>query len=112
MANGMTKPTCADNAEKALAYDVTVGICTISNKQLQTLRIAADWRLLADLPDGNEQKQFKEYFVDGKYKGLLLSKWGSDQNCAAKMPEKIMDERQNQRPQVNHSDFILRTDGA
>ncbi|KAB8045060.1 T6SS effector phospholipase Tle3 domain-containing protein [Janthinobacterium aquaticum] len=104
--------TCAGNAEKALAYDVAVGVCTISNEQLQTLRIAADWRILAGLPDENEHKQFKEYFADGKYIGLLLSVWVNNEKCAAKMPEKIMDERQNQRPQVNYSDLILRTDGA
>lgn len=87
--------TCADNAEKALAYDVTVGVCMISKEQLHTLRIAADWSLLKRLDGPNYGAEFLEYFETGKFQGLLLHEWANAKDSPVKMPKNIISERQN-----------------
>ncbi|KAK0338928.1 hypothetical protein LTR94_036614, partial [Friedmanniomyces endolithicus] len=41
----MTNPA---HARGALAYDVAIGVCRITEQDLRKLRIAADWRLTPD----------------------------------------------------------------
>jgi hypothetical protein len=38
--------TNSEHARKALAYDVAIGMCRISQSEFAKLRIAADWRFL------------------------------------------------------------------
>lgn len=88
----MTNP---DHAEKALAYDVAVGVCTIRQDDLQRLRIAADWQLLKGLSSTDNNKEFFEYFNKGKFKGVSISEWANAEDSPVKKPKKIIDERQN-----------------
>lgn len=85
--------TNAMHARMALAYDVAIGNCDISEKDLHKLRIAADWRFLKGLDDGDPNKVFFEYFQVGFFKDTSLTKW-SEHGEGAK-PEKIIDQRQN-----------------
>ncbi|MBW8828387.1 MAG: hypothetical protein JF606_02930 [Burkholderiales bacterium] len=84
----MTNPM---HAEKALAYDVAIGNCDIREADLHQLRIAADWRFLDGLGDGDPHKVFFEYFDKGKFKERTAYKW-ADAEC--KMPDTITDERE------------------
>jgi pimeloyl-ACP methyl ester carboxylesterase len=85
----MTNPM---HAQKALAYDVAVGVCDISETALVNLRVEADWRYL--------QRQigvdpvFKEYFSKGLVKNLSAHKWANTIGEKATMPQKIVDFRQ------------------
>ncbi|AVR97499.1 T6SS effector phospholipase Tle3 domain-containing protein [Pseudoduganella armeniaca] len=86
----MTNPR---HAEKALAYDVAVGVCHVSAKDLHTLRIAADWRYLDGLTQKNESKPFEEYFRWGKYNGLDLDEWSKKPGSEGAIPSAIANKR-------------------
>jgi hypothetical protein len=96
----MTNPM---HAEKALAYDVAVGHCHIRDADLHALRVAADWRFLKGLDDGDPSKLFVEYFLTGKFNDLSAFDWAHAENSEGRMPDKIVDERENlpPRPQVH-----------
>ncbi|MGV7209916.1 hypothetical protein ACLB1G_18910 [Oxalobacteraceae bacterium A2-2] len=83
------------HARKALAYDVAVGICTISQRDLLLLRKAADWRLLKDIKLASHLPFF-EHFDNGTIEKKPLHEWVV-LNSEVKMPEKIADQRQNPR---------------
>ncbi|WP_300759840.1 hypothetical protein [Janthinobacterium sp.] len=85
----------AMHAEKALAYDVAVGVCTIRQEELRKLRVVADWCLLKRLDDTEDSKEFFEYYDKGKFKRVPLYEWANDKDSPAKKPQKIIDERQN-----------------
>lgn len=85
----------AMHAEKALAYDVAVGVCTIREEELRKLRVMADWQLSKVLDKNGDDREFFEYFKDGIFKGLPLFKWANAENSPARKPQKIIDERQN-----------------
>lgn len=87
--------TNAEHAEKALAYDVAVGVCTIRQEELFTLRIAADWQLLKGLSVTDNNKEFFEYFNKGKFKSVSVFDWANAKDSVVKRPEKIVDEPQN-----------------
>ena len=87
--------TNAEHAEKALAYDVAVGVCTIRQDELRTLRVAADWTLLERLNDTAGNAEFSEYFESGRFKNVSLFEWANDEKSPARKPTKIIDERQN-----------------
>lgn len=57
--------TNAMHAEKALAYDVAVGVSHIGEEALLKLRMAADWRLLEGLGGAHQHSTFFEYFMYG-----------------------------------------------
>lgn len=105
----MTNP---EHAQKALAYDVAVGVCTIRQEALRELRVAADWQILKGLENTDKNKEFFEYYNKGKFKGVPLFEWANDKDSPAKKPESIVDERQNARPADPSTNFALRTDGA
>ena len=105
----MTNP---EHAEKALAYDVAVGVCTIRQEALRELRVAADWRLLEPLNATDDSAEFFEYYDSGEFKKTSLYKWANAKDSPARKPKSIVDERQNARPANPSSDFALRTDGA
>jgi pimeloyl-ACP methyl ester carboxylesterase len=92
----MTNPM---HAQKALAYDVAVGVCNIQTPQMHELRVAADWRFLDGLKPDDPNKEFFEYFDVGKVAtGKTTYQWANAKNSPAKMPTKIVDERTNQAP--------------
>ncbi|MFM9436082.1 pimeloyl-ACP methyl ester carboxylesterase [Janthinobacterium sp. CG_23.3] len=91
----MTNPM---HAQKALAYDVALGRCTVRGDDLRKLRTAADWRMLKGLDDGDPNKVFFEYFDTGWYKGTSVQKWANDNKSEGRMPAKIENRRENRAP--------------
>lgn len=85
----MTNPM---HAEKALAYDVAIGVCRLSPQDWAELRVEADWRFGSGLDNTNPHKKYSEYFNRGKMNDQFLSRWiKSDPD--ASMPKRISDER-------------------
>ena len=86
------------HAQKALAYDVAIGLCYIRDEDMHRFRVAADWRFHEGLYKGDPNKVFKEYFSVGLYTGISLLKWASN-SVEGRMPQKIVDERENPKVQ-------------
>ena len=86
------------HAERALAYDVAVGVCRIKPDQLRKLRVAADWRLLDGLDKDNPAKAFKEYFAAATIHEVSTSVWIHRDDCEASLPVSIVDKRENSAP--------------
>lgn len=84
MTNGL-------HAQKALAYDVAIGRCSISEADMQMLRMAADWRFLDGLDGVNPHRAFEEYLRKGLYKKLFVTQWAK--TSEGSMPGKIFDCR-------------------
>jgi hypothetical protein len=82
------------HAERALAYDVAVGVCRIKQHQLRRLRVAADWRLLGALNKTDPAKSFEEYFDKAKRNKMTASVWVKEAEEAS-LPETIVDIREN-----------------
>ena len=82
------------HAERALAYDVAVGVCRIKPDQLRRLRVAADWRLLGALNKTDPAKSFEEYFDKATRRKMTASVWINEAE-EARLPEKIVDVREN-----------------
>ncbi len=87
--------TNAMHAEKALAYDVAIGICKISRADIQTLRVTADWRISKALEDHNPHVKFVEYMNHGMLDGVPLKEWASHPNSDGSMPNLIVDRREH-----------------
>ena len=85
-----------EHAKKALAYDVAVGLCHISDKDMHTFRIAADWRLLPGLDKDDPNKEFAEYFLSGLFTERTAYEWANDPKSSGWMPPKIVDLREHQ----------------
>ena len=90
--NHSTIMTNPEHAEKALAYDVAIGVCDISAGELVLLRKAADWRFGNRLPPENPNHRFADYFTLGELNGQSLVEWLTS-DAEASMPSKIDDER-------------------
>ncbi|KVU36657.1 hypothetical protein WK66_29300 [Burkholderia ubonensis] len=90
--NHSTTMTNPKHAEKALAYDVAVGVCKLSEDDWEKLRVEADWRFWKGMSDSNPNKKYGEYFSQGKMKNVTLGEWISHDG-EARMPNKIVDER-------------------
>ncbi|VWC04702.1 T6SS effector phospholipase Tle3 domain-containing protein [Burkholderia lata] len=90
--NHSTIMTNKDHAENALAYDVAIGICYLTEDDFYKLRIEADWRFVEGLGDSNPSQKFYEYLSYGKYHKLFLQDWVKVDKDAM-MPSKIHDER-------------------
>ncbi|MCA7970018.1 hypothetical protein LGM42_08980 [Burkholderia sp. AU39826] len=90
--NHSTIMTNKDHAEKALAYDVAIGLCYLTEGDFADLRKQADWRFLNGLVRDGQNELFAEYIKKGKYKDMFLHKWVKNDPVAS-MPEKIYDER-------------------
>ncbi len=89
------------HAEKALAYDVAIGVGHISEKAMRELRVIADWRLLIDLDKNDTNKIFLEYFTFGLFKELPLLDWVRLDGSSGSMPIDIVDERMYKRPETS-----------
>jgi hypothetical protein len=94
----MTNPM---HAQEALAYDVAVGLCHIRQKDLHTLRMAADWRFLNGLEKGDPNKVFTEYFDWGLFTGISPLEWTRATNSDGRMPDKIVDQREHPATKVS-----------
>jgi pimeloyl-ACP methyl ester carboxylesterase len=90
--NHSTIMTNKEHAEKALAYDVAIGLCYLTDQDFSDLRKEADWRFLKGLPKNGQIEFFSEYIVKGKYKDMFLQDWVKEDPVAS-MPDKIHDER-------------------
>jgi hypothetical protein len=80
------------HAERALAYDVAIGCCDIYEKDMRKLRVAADWRFLADQGIEDPHRPFREYFQSGQFQGISVQKWANTDANVIK-PGKIIDQR-------------------
>ena len=89
------------HAEKALAYDVAIGVGHIGEEAMLQLRIAADWRLVEGVDDNQLQMKFAEYFLTGMVKKLSLLEWVCSDGSAGSMPPEIVDERMYKRPETS-----------
>ncbi|HEB3533313.1 TPA: hypothetical protein RZC51_004872 [Burkholderia cenocepacia] len=90
--NHSTIMTNKDHAEKALAYDVAIGLCYLTEEDLTYLRTQADWRFASDSRKSDPNFNLMDYINTGKHGELFLPDWAKkDDN--AKMPGKIYDER-------------------
>ena len=85
-----------EHAQKALAYDVAIGLCHIRDEDLHRFRIAADWRFAEGLKKENPSKAFEEYFLSGKFKRVSAFDWANDPKGTGRMPKKIVDLRERQ----------------
>ncbi|WP_205785463.1 hypothetical protein [Burkholderia sp. Ac-20344] len=94
--NHSTTMTNADHAEYALAYDVAVGLCYLTETQIKALRIEADWRMGKGVSDDNPHKQYYDYFLLGKIDDLAMHQWVHKEGGEGNMPGKIADEREGQ----------------
>ncbi len=91
-----------EHAEKALAYDVAVGVSHLSVDDWKMLRIEADWRMWQGMDAENSAKRFGKYFQLGSMdqvkdeKGVLayrsLYEWAH--TGEAEMPDGIEDHRE------------------
>ncbi|MEJ7805572.1 MAG: hypothetical protein WKG03_06590 [Telluria sp.] len=82
------------HAQKALAYDVAIGRSHIKKEDLDVLRIAADWRFLKGLEKDHSHKEFREYFLNGKFKKDAVFEWANNKGGEGSMPSKIADKRE------------------
>ena len=90
-STSMTNPM---HAEEALAYDVAVGRCDLTEADWHELRVEADWRYAKALEDlGHLHAYLSEYFVAGKMKEQYLHDWIKT-DPEAHIPGKIVDERE------------------
>lgn len=103
--NHSTTMTNPEHAEKALAYDVAIGVCHLSADDWWKLRIEADWRMWKGLDQDNPAVKYATYFTDGVMpevpdkKGAKadrpLYEWATRVE-EAKMPSGIEDQREGQ----------------
>ena len=85
--------TNAKHARQAMAYDVAIGLCTLTAKDWRDLRVEADWRYAGKgLKEGHPHKYLSEYFATGMMgEKVPLSKWVKQGD--ATMPKKVIDQR-------------------
>ncbi|WP_018442298.1 T6SS effector phospholipase Tle3 domain-containing protein [Trinickia symbiotica] len=81
------------HARKALAYDIAIGLCYLSEDDWWALRIEADWRFGNGLSDTNPAKMYWEYFDMGTKNGVPLHDWAHNDPEAVK-PAEIDDQRE------------------
>ncbi|MFC0585749.1 DUF3274 domain-containing protein, partial [Ralstonia solanacearum] len=86
----MTNPM---HAEKALAYDVAIGVNYLTLEQMNELRIEADWRFGTGLDKNHPNKKYSRYFFTGKLNDKFLQEWVKHDE-EAQMPPGIVDERE------------------
>ncbi len=94
--NHSTTMTNPEHAEKALAYDVAVGLCYLTEKQLKSLRIEADWRMRDGIPDTNRNKKYTNYFAYGTLDRMSIQEWAHAKDSEGAIPEAIADEREGE----------------
>ncbi|WP_373383047.1 effector protein Tle3 domain-containing protein [Burkholderia ubonensis] len=101
--NHSTTMTNPDHAQKALAYDVAIGVCHLSADDWKALRIEADWRMWKGVDKDNPAWKYTRYFTDGTMKDVpndkgmtgeaSLYEW-AHRIDEAKIPDGIEDHRE------------------
>jgi pimeloyl-ACP methyl ester carboxylesterase len=81
------------HAQKALAYDVAIGVCRIKADDLAALRVLGDWRYLKGFDKEEQNAAFREYFKEGKFKRLSVMEWAINTDEGS-MPSKIINKRE------------------
>ncbi|WP_441294147.1 T6SS effector phospholipase Tle3 domain-containing protein [Burkholderia sp. MSMB1835] len=94
--NHSTTMTNPEHARKALAYDVAIGLCYLTDKQIKALRIEADWRMGDGIPFENPNKKYAGYFEKGQLDRQPMHVWAHGKDSEGKMPDTIVDEREGQ----------------
>lgn len=91
--NHSTIMTNEKHARLALAYDVAIGVCRISQQRLNDFRIEADWRFGHQIGKYNPNIVYSEYFRYGTMKKVSLTNWVTN-DAEATLPDSIDDTRQ------------------
>jgi len=86
----MTNPA---HAQEALAYDVAVGVCRITEKDMRRLRVEADWRLIENEETDPSKIGFYKYFKLGLINGKSPLEWAADKDSPGQLPQKIINKR-------------------
>ncbi|MGS0897167.1 T6SS effector phospholipase Tle3 domain-containing protein [Burkholderia stagnalis] len=94
--NHSTTMTNPEHAEKALAYDVAIGLCHLTPEQMNALRIEADWRMGDGIALDNPSRKYSDYFSSGRIDNLSMHAWAHAEGSEGNMPGKIVDEREGQ----------------
>jgi len=84
--------TNPDHLEKAVAYDMPVGVSYIAKKDWADFRMMADWRFLDGLDENHPIAKFRSYFDSGMMGGKELAEWVEKDQHATR-PDKIVSER-------------------
>jgi hypothetical protein len=84
--------TNPDHSEKALAYDIPVGVCHIAKDDLADLRKLADWRFLEGLEESHPIRPFVDYFASGMMGDYEVGDWVTKNNGAT-LPSKVFNKR-------------------
>ncbi len=88
------------HAEKAMAYDVAIGVCRLSQDDLRELRVEADWRYLQSLKrDDHPHCYLDEYFQQGLMNHIDIHTWANT-HPDARLPSSIRDERTTRAPEL------------
>ena len=80
------------HSERALAFDVGIGVCNIPQNELKSIAVIADWRYLG-LLDEDDHKKFNSYFKTGKILKISVQNWISKPESGCTIPAKITNER-------------------
>ncbi|MBW8898164.1 MAG: hypothetical protein JF619_08645, partial [Massilia sp.] len=80
------------HSEKALAYDIPVGVCHIGQEDLARFRMMADWRFLEGVDKSNPIAAFDKYFKSGTMGNKKVEDWVNEDNDAA-LPPKVLNKR-------------------
>lgn len=83
--------TNSEHSRKALAYDVAIGVCRISQSELAKVRIGADWRFLKAIDKNDPILKFDDYFQAGLMEGKSVTTWSETGD--GRFPSKISNIR-------------------
>ena len=92
--------TNPDHSEKALAYDIPVGVCNIVKKDMAWLRKLADWRFLENLEKDHPIGPFADYFASGMMGGKEVADWVKKKESGATLPPSVV----NKRSRIQHKE--------
>ena len=93
--------TNPDHSEKALAYDIPVGVSNITKQDLAELRRLADWRYLDNLEKSHPIYPFAAYFESGMMAQRAVADWVKDPKSGATLPPGVVNQRTNHNNLLN-----------
>ncbi|WP_229205100.1 DUF3274 domain-containing protein, partial [Duganella sp. Leaf61] len=80
------------HSERALAFDVSIGVSNITSDHLRKLSTLADWRYLDKL-NFSHSKKMSEYFERSTIDDTTLKEWIQRPDNEVTIPENIKDSR-------------------
>lgn len=89
------------HAERAIAYDVAVGVCRFTDAEWKDFRIEADWRYAVGLQEDHPHRYLSKYFTLGRMGAQNLADWANEDSDAS-MPSTIVDKRTWKRHKPHH----------